>query len=295
MIPLLHSSTLPLFHHSILPPFLSPPLAFRVHNFDPVIIHLWGPLAVRWYGLAYLLGFLCGYLILQRLSKRGEFAVPPPELSSFIVHLAIYGVLLGGRLGYVLLYAWDEFVTDPLFFFRIWEGGMSSHGGMIGVTLMILWTAHRKKYSFWNLTDGLALAAPAGIFFGRIANFINGELWGRPTGVPWAVIFPQTGDPSPTPRHPSQLYEALGEGILLFAALGLIRRTTCGKREGALSAAFLVLYAAARITSEFFREPDSTVYFGWLTKGQLYSGIMILVAIVILVKKRLWKPVQATA
>jgi phosphatidylglycerol:prolipoprotein diacylglycerol transferase len=291
MIQPFHTPILPLFSHSILPSFqhstLSLPLSFWTHSLDPVILHLWGPLAVRWYGMAYLLGFLAGYLILKRLSRRGEFSVPQTELSGFMMHLAIYGVLLGGRLGYVLLYAWNDFLHDPLFLFRIWEGGMSSHGGMIGVMLTLLWTAHRKKVSFWNLTDGLALAAPAGIFFGRIANFINGELWGRPSRVPWAVIFPQAGDSLPTPRHPSQLYEALGEGVLLFAALALLRRTPCGKREGTLSAAFLLLYAAARITSEFFREPDSTVYFGWLTKGQLYSAVMALGAVAIIAAKKL--------
>ena len=276
---------LPIFQHSTIPLFLS----FYIHNLNPVIFHIWGPLAVRWYGLAYLLGFLGGYLLLQRMSKRGEFAVPPQDLGNFIVHIAIYGVFLGGRLGYVLLYAWDIFIHDPLFLFRVWEGGMASHGGMLGVILVVLWTAWNKKVSFWNLTDGLALVAPVGLFFGRIANFINGELWGRPTDVPWAVIFPLAEDLTPTPRHPSQIYEALGEGLLLFSALWLIRRTAWGKREGGLSAAFLILYAVARIASEFFREPDSTIYFGWLTKGQLYSAFMILGAGIIIVNKRLWR------
>jgi phosphatidylglycerol:prolipoprotein diacylglycerol transferase len=261
---------------------------YWIHDLNPVIFQLWGPLAVRWYGLAYLLGFLGGYLILQRLSKRGEFAVPPQELSNFIVHVAIYGVFLGGRLGYVLLYAWDIFIRDPLFLFRVWEGGMASHGGILGVIAVVLWTAWKKKISFWNIVDHLALVAPIGLCFGRIANFINGELWGRPATVPWAVIFPQAGDPSPIPRHPSQLYEAFGEGLLLFTALWILRRTAPGKRPGALSAAFLIIYAAARIVSECFREPDSTIYFGWLTKGQLYSAVMVVAAVVIIANKRLW-------
>jgi phosphatidylglycerol:prolipoprotein diacylglycerol transferase len=274
---------IPTLLHSKAPNFL----AYWTHDLNPVVIQLWGPLAVRWYGLAYLLGFLGGYLILKRLSQRGEFAVPPADLSNFIVHIALYGVFLGGRLGYVLLYAWDLFVQDPLFALRVWEGGMASHGGMVGVISVVLWTAWKKRVSFWNLTDHLALVAPIGLFFGRIANFINGELWGRPTGVPWAVIFPQAGDLEPTPRHPSQLYEALGEGALLFAALWLVRRTAWGKRPGVLSAVFLLLYALARITSECFREPDSTVYFGWLTKGQLYSSFMILGSLIILVQRKL--------
>jgi phosphatidylglycerol:prolipoprotein diacylglycerol transferase len=279
------TSLFPLFHYSTIPSFL----AFWTHNLNPVIFHLWGPLAVRWYGIAYLLGFLGGYMLLLRMSKRGEFAVPPQELSNFIVYIAIYGVFLGGRLGYVLFYAWDVFIHDPLFLFRVWEGGMSSHGGLIGVILVILWTAWKKKIPFWNLTDCLALVTPIGLFFGRIANFINGELWGRPTDVPWAVIFPQAGDPAPTPRHPSQLYEAFGEGLFLFIALWLIRRTAWGKRDGSLSAAFLVIYAVVRIASEFFREPDSTIYFGWLTKGQLYSSVMVVGAGIIIAKKRLWQ------
>jgi len=266
---------------------LLPILGTYVHHLNPVLFHIWGPLAVRWYGLAYLLGFLGGYLLLLRMSKRGEFAVPPQELGNFMIHIAIYGVFLGGRLGYVLFYAWDIFIRDPLFLFRVWEGGMASHGGMLGVFLVVLWTAWKKKYPFWNITDGLALVAPVGLFFGRIANFINGELWGRATDVPWAVIFPLAEDVPPVPRRPSQIYEAFGEGLILFTALWLIRRTIRGKREGFLSATFLILYAVARIVSEFFREPDSTIYFGWLTKGQLYSSFMILAAVIILWRKKL--------
>jgi phosphatidylglycerol:prolipoprotein diacylglycerol transferase len=245
-------------------------------------------MAVRWYGLAYLLGFLGAYLILKRLAKQNEFAIPPEELSNFIVHLAIFGVFVGGRLGYVLLYALDIFLQDPLFVFRVWEGGMASHGGMLGVLAVLGWYSWKKKVSFWNLTDGLALVAPIGLFFGRIANFINGELWGRPTQVAWAVIFPQAGDAIPTPRHPSQLYEAFGEGLLLFIVLWAVRKTAWGKREGNTSVLFLLIYAVARIASEFFRTPDEgyDLTFGWLTKGQLYSSFMIVGAILILCRKK---------
>ncbi len=265
---------------------LTPLLAYWTHDLDPVIFHIWGPMALRWYGLAYLLGFLAAYLILRCLSKRGELALPPEEISNFIVQIAIFGVFLGGRLGYVLLYAPGEFLRDPLFLFRVWEGGMASHGGMIGVIAVILWTAWKKKVSFWNLTDSMALVAPAGLFFGRVANFINGELWGRPTQAAWAVIFPQV---DMQPRHPSQLYEAFGEGLLLFAALWAVRRTAWGKREGSLSALFLLLYAVARIASEFFRTPDEgyALYLGWITKGQLFSGFMVAGAAAILVAKKL--------
>ncbi len=278
---------IPTFQHSTLPL-----LATWTHDLNPVLFHIWGPMALRWYGLAYLLGFLGAYLILKRLSRRGEFAIPEEELSNFIVHLAIFGVFLGGRLGYVVLYAPGELLKDPLFLFRVWEGGMASHGGMIGVLAVLLWTAWKKKISFWNLTDGMALVAPIGLFFGRVANFINGELWGRPTQVAWAVIFPQAGDAVPTPRHPSQLYEAVGEGLLLFAVLWAVRKTTWGKRDGAASALFLLVYAVARIASEFFRTPDEgySLYLGWITKGQLFSSFMILGAAAIFVAKKLIRP-----
>jgi len=269
-----------------LPPYLHTPLlATWTHDLNPVLFHIWGPMAVRWYGLAYLAGFLGGYLILKRLSRRGEFAIPPNRLSDFIVQIAIFGIFAGGRIGYVLLYAPDTFLQDPLFLFRVWEGGMASHGGILGVLAVVGWTAWKKKKPFWNLTDGLALVAPIGLFFGRIANFINGELWGRPSDVPWAVIFPDAG---PEPRHPSQLYEAFGEGLLLFMALWLIRKTAWGKREGSISALFLLIYAVARIASEFFRTPDEgyELYFGWMTKGQLYSGFMIVAGIFILWKRK---------
>lgn len=274
-------------------PILPSTLAHWTHDLNPVLFHIAGPLAVRWYGLAYLAGFLGGYLILKRLSRRGEFAVPEQDLSNFIVQLAIFGVFIGGRIGYVLLYAPGEFVKDPLFLFRVWEGGMASHGGIIGVIAVVLWTAWKKKISFWNLTDHLALVAPIGLFFGRIANFINGELWGRPSDVPWAVIFPKAG---PQPRHPSQLYEAFGEGLLLFAALWLIRRTEWGRRNGSLSACFLFIYALARISSEFFRTPDAgyALYFGWMTKGQLYSALMLLGGGAIVIAKKLYRTGKTT-
>ena len=276
---------IPPFQYSITPHFLS----YWTHDLNPVLLHIWGPLAVRWYGIAYLLGFLGGYLILRRLAKRGEFAVPEEELSNFIVHLAIFGVFLGGRLGYVLLYARDLFFQDPMFAFRVWEGGMASHGGILGVLAVVGWYTWKKKYAFWNLTDGLALVAPIGLFFGRIANFINGELWGRPTQVAWGVIFPQAGDAIPTPRHPSQLYEAFGEGLLLFIALWAIRKTAWGKREGSVSVLFLLIYAIARIASEFFRTPDEgyELYLGWITKGQFFSAFMVLGAVIILWRKKL--------
>jgi len=269
-----------------------------IHNINPIVFELGGPLAVRWYGLSYLLGFIAAILLLRHWSKKGEFDVPVAETSNFVVLLAFFGVFLGGRLGYVLLYGFDSFLNNPLYVFKVWEGGMASHGGFVGVILFMLWYAKKYKHSFWNLTDNMACTGALGFAFGRLANFINGELWGRITDVKWGVIFPQeaglyygqynlpmiekmvdAGDLMP--RHPSQFYQAFGEGFLVFGIMLLLRRTAWGKRSGALSSSFLVLYALARIGMEFFREPDSTIYFGWLTKGQLYSILMILGAIII--------------
>jgi len=275
-----------------------------VHNINPIVFELGGPLALRWYGISYLLGFVAAILLLRSWSKKGEFEVPVPEVSNFVVMLAFFGVFLGGRLGYVLLYSFDSFLNNPLYLFKVWEGGMASHGGLVGVILFMLWYAKRHRHSFWNLTDNMACTASLGFAFGRLANFINGELWGRVSDVKWAIIFPQElgysygnydmidihariADGSLLSRHPSQLYQALAEGFLVFGIMMLLRRTAWGKRPGALSASFLILYALARIGMEFFREPDSTIYFGWLTKGQLYSILMVVGAATIIYKQRL--------
>ncbi len=280
-------------------------MTYFIHNINPIVLEIGGPLAIRWYGLSYLLGFVASILLLRHWSKRGEFEVPQSEVSNFVVLLAFFGVFMGGRLGYVFFYSFGTFLSDPLYAFRVWEGGMASHGGFIGVILFILWYARKNKHSFWNLADNMACTTSLGLAFGRLANFVNGELWGRVTDVKWAVIFPQKlglhyGDYDRPffekliesgqlmPRHPSQLYQAATEGFLVFGIMMLLRRTVWGKRLGALSAVYLFLYALARISMEFFREPDSTIYFGWLTKGQLYSVLMIGGAIGIAWKKGLF-------
>jgi len=269
-----------------------------IHNINPIVFELGGPLAVRWYGLSYLLGFIAAILMLRHWSKKGEFEVPVAEVSNFVVMLAFFGVFFGGRLGYVLLYGFDSLLNAPLYVFKVWEGGMASHGGLVGIILFMLWYARKHKYSFWNLADNMACTATLGIAFGRLANFVNGELWGRVTTVKWGVIFPQelglhygqydlpmiekmVESGELLPRHPSQLYQACAEGFLVFGVMLLLRRTAWGRRPGALGASVLALYALARIGMEFFREPDSTIYFGWLTKGQLYSILMVLGAIII--------------
>lgn len=280
---------------------------YFIHNIDPVIVHIYGPISIRWYGVAYLLGFLTAYLLLRILSKRGKFQVPIEETGNFIVMMGVFGVIIGGRLGYCLFYGLQDWLKDPLYIFKVWEGGMASHGGIIGVILFILWYARHHHVSFWNLIDNVACVAPAGLFFGRMANFINGELWGRVTTVSWAMIFPgELGyfDSSAVsrdkvvalvengalqPRHPSQLYEAVGEGLLLFGVLWWLRGRKCSDRPGFLSAAFLFVYAAARIVVEFFREPDSTVYMEWMTKGQLFSFVMLAGGLFLVWSKRLWR------
>ena len=274
-----------------------------IHNINPIVFELGGPLAVRWYGLSYLLGFIAAILLLRNWSKKGEFEVPLTEASNFVVMLAFFGVFLGGRLGYVLLYGFDEFLNNPLSVFKVWEGGMASHGGLVGVILFMVWYARKHNHSFWNLADNMACTASLGFAFGRLANFINGELWGRVTTSKLGVIFPQeiglnygqydrpmiekmVAAGELLPRHPSQLYQAFAEGFLVFGIMLLLRHTAWGKRPAALSASYLVLYALARIAMEFVREPDSTIYFGWLTKGQLYSILMILAAFIIVWKQQ---------
>tara|TARA_X000000368_G_scaffold397630_1_gene366952 strand:+ start:362 stop:1180 length:819 start_codon:yes stop_codon:yes gene_type:complete len=271
-----------------------------------VILPLFGPLAVRWYGIAYLCGFLASFLMLHRWSRSGSFSIPSDQVSHFIVLFAFFGVFLGGRLGYQLLYNFDAFITTPLSLFKIWEGGMASHGGFIGSVLFLIWYAKKQGYKFWNISDHLAMTVSLGIGFGRIANFINGELWGRVSNIQWAIIFPQEAglrygeyDTSLIeqlvtsghlfPRHPSQLYQALCEGFLVFGILLLLRKTRWGKKSGVMSGCYLLLYATARIGIEFFREPDSTVYFEWLSKGQLYSILMMVAGALILFKNNLLK------
>lgn len=278
-----------------------------IHHINPVILDLPGPLAIRWYGISYLLGFLASILLLKRWAKRGEFDIPEGEVSNFVVMLGFFGVFLGGRIGYTLFYGFDSFLENPLYLLKVWEGGMSSHGGFIGVILFILWYANKHGHSLWNLSDNMACTASLGFAFGRLANFINGELWGRPVSDgPWGVVFPQelglnygeytTADIQRLvevgelqARHPSQLYQAFCEGFLVFGIMLLLRRTRWGRQPGMLSASYLMLYALARIAMEFFRQPDADqpVFFGWLTKGQLYSLLMILGALLIFWRSRM--------
>jgi phosphatidylglycerol:prolipoprotein diacylglycerol transferase len=248
---------------------------------NPIAFHL-GPLAVHWYGLMYLVGLLgCWSLLTWRL-KHSPFSrgFTTNQLSDMLFYAAL-GIILGGRIGYMLFYAWSELIAHPLSLFYIWQGGMSFHGGLIGVIIaMALYARHIGK-SLGDVTDFIAPVVPIGLGAGRIGNFINGELWGRVTDVPWAMIFPQGGN---LPRHPSQLYEFFLEGIVLFSILWLFSQKP--KPRFAVSGLFLVCYGFFRFVIEFFREPDVQIGYiawGWLTKGQLLSLPMMLAGICLLI------------
>jgi phosphatidylglycerol:prolipoprotein diacylglycerol transferase len=244
--------------------------------FNPVLFRI-GPLAVRWYGLAYLAAFYLGYFGLKRMIKSGRLRLTLEQLSDLFSWL-VPGVLLGGRLGWWIFYHRNEGVPEPWYEpIALWHGGMSFHGGLIGVVIMLCIWAWRNKKSILNLADCLALVAPIGLFLGRIANFINAELYGRPTNVPWGVIFPG----ETFARHPSQLYEAFLEGPMLFFVLWIALKYF-KLREGQIAALFLIFYGLFRFLVEFTRQPDEQLGFialGWLTMGQLLSTVLVLAGI----------------
>ena len=325
---------------------MSAPTVFAtyVHNLDPIALPIYQGLALRWYGLAYLLGFLGGFLLLRSLARRSLWVLKPEKTADFIAAVALFGVFIGGRLGYVLFYqipakGWQSLVDDPLLVFRVWEGGMASHGGILGVVIFAWFYARKQKVSWSGLGDGLCVVAPLGLFFGRVANFINGELYGRVVqGIGWAVKFPLTlvdGNapefdrfdaaataavqvqptlgvayqametassadypyaksayfeallganresekvsqaiaPYLEPRHPSQLYEGLLEGLLLFVILYAVRVKFKNAPDGLLTGLFFALYAIFRIFGEHFREPDAAMV-GAFSKGQFLSFFM---------------------
>lgn len=240
-------------------------------NISPEIIKI-GPLSVRWYGLMYLIGFITSYLIVKREIKRRGLRVEKDFLENLYFYL-ILGLLLGARFGYVIFYNLSYYINHPLEVFAIWQGGMSFHGGLIGVIVAAFIFTKTKRFDFFTLTDMLVVTAPVGLGLGRIGNFINGELYGRVTDVPWAMVFPEGG---PLPRHPSQLYEAALEGLLLFLILWFLRDKF--NRTGIISSLFLILYGIFRFFVEFFREPDPQIgyIFGFLTMGQILCIFMIL-------------------
>ena len=262
--------------------FVLPVLPFPAIN--PVLIHL-GPLAIRWYALAYIVGIIAGWFYARTIIASEKFWGGPAPLKvidfdDFIVWITL-GIILGGRSGYVLFYNFPRFAENPIQILELWNGGMSFHGGVLGCCVAIVLFALRRRIPILSLGDVTAAVAPIGLFLGRLANFINGELWGRPTDVPWAMVFPNGGQ---VPRHPSQLYEATLEGIVLFIVLGVMVRAGWLKRPGVITGAFALGYGVARITCELFREPDVQLGFLWggLTMGMLLCIPLILGGIAIL-------------
>lgn len=250
-------------------------------NIDPVAVEI-GPIVIRWYALAYLAGLLLGWRYMRVLASRSPATIRTSDIDDFIIW-ATLGVVLGGRLGYVLFYKFDFYVQNPLMALQIWQGGMSFHGGLLGVIAATLLFAWRRRLQLLAFSDLIACAAPIGLFLGRIANFINGELYGRVTDVPWAMAFPRGG---PVPRHPSQLYEAGLEGLVLFLVLfGLWRIREVRSRPGIVSGVFLVGYATARSVIEVFRQPDAHVGFlvGGTTMGQWLSVPTLLLGLFLIV------------
>jgi len=251
---------------------------------DPIAISI-GPFAIRWYALAYIAGILLAWRYIRHLVGSRPHWMSREDVDDLLLW-ATLGVVFGGRLGYVLFYRPGYYLENPLEALALWHGGMSFHGGLIGVILAMVLFARSRERSFWTVADPVACATPIGLFFGRIANFINGELYGRPTDVPWAMVFPGAG---PEPRHPSQLYEAGLEGVILFLVLlWLAGWTGLDRRLGALSGVFLIGYGTARIIGELFRAPDAHLGFlvAGLTMGQLLSLPMVLAGLLFLVQSR---------
>ncbi len=256
-------------------------LALQHPNFDPVAFSIW-IFDVRWYALAYISGLILAWLYCRWMSRLPPQRLKPIDFDDFLLW-ATLGVVLGGRLGYVLFYKPDYYLQNPMEVFFIWRGGMSFHGGLLGVLAAIGLFARSRGVSYFTLSDIVGAATPIGLCLGRIANFINGELFGRTTDstvVPWAMVFPQGG---PIARHPSQLYEALLEGLLLFLVLHVMVRRGALQRTGLISGAFMIGYGLARIVAEFFRQPDDFLQFvlPHTTMGQVLSVPMVLVGIAV--------------
>ena len=260
-------------------------------DIDPVLIHI-GPLAIRWYALAYIAGLTLGWRYIVRLVSTSRLWKGPPPVNALQIDDALlwaaFGVILGGRIGYVLVYDLPAYLAHPFEIIAVWHGGMSFHGGALGTLIGLGIFARRQGISTLAIFDLVSAAAPIGLFFGRIANFINSELWGRVTDMPWGVIFPNGG---PVARHPSQLYEAALEGIVLFVVLRILsHHFDAFKRPGTIWGSFIAGYGVARVFVEFFREPDiqlGYLYGGWMTMGMVLSIPMIIIGLLIV-----WKAPQ---
>lgn len=242
-------------------------------QFDPVAIAI-GPLKIHWYGLTYLVGFLVGWWLGRIRSRKPWSPINEVQMGDMLFYIAL-GVIIGGRFGYVVFYNFDAFLADPLWLLRVWEGGMSFHGGLLGVMLAMWWFGRKVGRGFWEIADFVAPLVPVGLGAGRIGNFINGELWGKPTDVPWGMVFPQA--PDALARHPSQLYQFALEGVLFFIILWWFSAKP--RPRMAVSGLFLVCYGIFRFLVEFVRQPDPQLgylAFDWLTMGQVLSFPMIV-------------------
>jgi phosphatidylglycerol:prolipoprotein diacylglycerol transferase len=275
--------------------------AYYLHDLSPFIFKIgdWGP---RWYGVAYILSFLFAYWLYRWLARHGYTDMPEQKVADFITYAGIFGVMIGGRVGWILFYGLREHHDSPWWPIEVWKGGMSSHGGILGLVLFTLWFARKHKLSWTGIGDSLCVVACVGLFLVRCANFVNGELYGKPAGEPggkasvqWAVLFPtELKEPLPLemiqndestrqalrqilpPRHPSQIYEALLEGVVLFAVLWILR-TRCRVPRGVITGTFFILYAALRIVGEVFRVPDPAWKAGSLSAGQTLSLGMFVI------------------
>lgn len=249
-------------------------------DIDPVAFSL-GSFKVHWYGIMYLFAFVSAWLVAMHRAKQPGALINKAQVENLITYGA-FGVILGGRFGYVVFYNFDYWLTDPLWLFRVWEGGMSFHGGLLGVIVAMMIYAKRVDRSFIGLMDFVAPMVPLGLGFGRLGNFIGQELWGRVTDVPWAIVFPKAMDPEGVGRHPSQLYQACLEGLLLFIIVFWFSAKP--RPRGAVSGIFLIAYGTFRFATEFVREPDKGVALvGWMTRGQLLCLPMFAVGLGLLI------------
>ena len=258
-----------------------------IHNFDPVLIDF-GILQIRWYSLSYIFGIIIGWIYALRIIKlsiknENNFdSIKTSQFDDFLIYLVV-GIVIGGRLGYVIFYNLEYYFENPFEILKIWQGGMSFHGGLLGVVMASITFSYKNEINFFKLTDIIACVAPIGIFLGRIANFINGELYGKISNLPWAVIFPNVDN---TPRHPSQIYEAILEGLFLFILINYFAlKKKFLYKPGCVSGFFLILYSIFRILSENFREPDVHLgyFFQYFSMGTLLSFITIIFGLFIII------------
>jgi phosphatidylglycerol:prolipoprotein diacylglycerol transferase len=274
------------------------PLVLPFPAFNPVLVSF-GPFAVRWYALAYICGILLGWLYVRTLIANerlwgGRAPLTVTDYDDFILWVTL-GIILGGRTGYVLFYNFDFFTAHPSEILQVWKGGMSFHGGFLGCVLAVILFALKRHIPILSLGDVTCAAGPIGLFLGRLANFVNGELWGRQTDVPWAMVFPGR-DAGPFPRHPSQLYEATLEGLVLFVILAILIRAGALKRPGFIIGAFAIGYAVMRSFCELFREPDEQLGFLWggMTMGMLLSVPLLLAGIALVAFALRRRPLGST-